>query len=90
MTTETGNHARREVSIVLIPVRTMKRGKLRYKNTLYIEDMRVMKSENGPFVILLSTRDGKSYVFDHLYDGYEDAENKMREIAEQSNLSDEW
>ena len=57
---------------------------------MYIEDMRVMKSENGPFVILLSTRDGKSYVFDHLYDGYEDAENKMREIAEQSNLSDEW
>ena len=73
---------------MLIGVRTIKTGKLRYRNALDIDyNMYVRESEkeSGKYVIRLSNK----YLLDEIYDTQEDAEEDMRELADTVNRLEE-
>lgn len=73
---------------MLIGVRGIKSGKLRYRNALDIDyNMYVRESEegSGKYVIRLSNK----YLLDEVYDSREDAEEDMRELAETVNRLEE-
>ena len=73
---------------MLLAVRTIKTGKLKYRNALDIEyNMYVRESAENPgkYVIRLSNK----YLLDEIYDNQEEAEEDMRELAETVNRLEE-
>ena len=73
---------------MLIAVRTIKTGKLRYRNALDIDYnmyVRELEEGSGKYVIRLSNK----YLLDEIYDSQEDAEEDMRELAKTVNRLEE-
>lgn len=73
---------------MLIGVRGIKTGRLRYRNILDIDyNMYVRESQegSGKYVIRLSDK----YLLDEIYDSKEDAEDAMRDLAETVNRLEE-
>lgn len=73
---------------MLIAVRAIKTGKLKYRNALDIDYnmyVRELEEGSGKYVIRLSNK----YLLDEIYDSQEDAEEDMRELAKTVNRLEE-